>query len=268
MNKLKFLLTASIAAVLTISCASDDDETTTLESSSSSSSEVGADISSSSGDGSFDTETTYGIFEGNGYFQYNDAENDNEGECSEGKFTPIDPTPSISTVNYEISNNILTWTVFDDTIKFNGNSNSLTGAWTRSINRNADCNSAGACKRDYNIVKVVFANQTVNITRNNCPTQSYNTGDSWGAGWTVEVVDCSTLKIKKGTNTLTQKITETGYTYTFGATPPCTYQNLEIFSFLDKRNACTEAYSTYGNDDYERILNKDYYACMETFPTE
>jgi len=292
MNKLKFLLVASVAAILTLSCAAEDDETTGSSDSNntgvSSSSDGSSGGNSSPSDGSFNTEATYTIYKEDGddpYFQYDETENEKDEQCLEGEFYqgPSMYGPYYSVVGYSISNNILTWTyypgAYDEVIYFNGNSSTLTGTWTRSVNMDVDCENdndgAGyyGCKHDYDIVKAVFSGETVKISRNNCPTKWYNTGDPWGIGWTVEVVDCSTLKIKKGANTVTKKITKTGFTYTFG-TKNCTYQNLEFFSKKDKEDACKEAYDTFGEDeeywdlasDYDIFLNGEYYVCVDPFP--
>jgi len=277
MNKLKFILTACLAAALTLSCSQEDDESG--DSSSSGGGNSSGEVSSSSGGAPGSFITTEGPFDlvvdaFAGDFTYTNVYPD--GMCSEGIYTE-EPYSFNTVIRYQIENKTLTWDYsnYGEEIYFNGQSNELFGTWTRTPNRDVDCSDEFGCKFDWDITKAEIANNTIKISRYNCPMQYWRTGEEWNYDWTVEVVDCNTLKISSGSDKVTYKVTKNGYEYTYGG-KTCKYKNLSSFSFAEKKAACAEAWENFGEDsddfdwdyaeDYDYVLNYSYYECIQDIP--
>jgi len=131
MNKLKFILTASIAAILTLSCGmledSKDDKSSDSSGDKVSSSSKGNGGGSSSGSTTGITKTYDLVDKTSDQFTYEEKYD----ICTEGKFKP---DSSEYTFNYSIKNNVLSAYTYseEDTLNFKGTSNKLVGTWTRT----------------------------------------------------------------------------------------------------------------------------------------
>ena len=218
MNKLKFILTVSIAAALTLSCQlpkdeNEDDGDNNGEVKDSSSSKKG---SSSSGGGTTGggTTETYTLFDNGGegeYFSY--LIPDYYESCEEGVYKN---EPWGKNQYYSIDNKTMTWGDEWDiengySLLFQGTSNNLIGTWTRKRDKNASCEMSEYedymyCKQDYDIIKAVFTATTVAITREECPTDRVIDGMPYVNDWNLKVVNCNTVEISDGSK---DKITRT-----------------------------------------------------------
>jgi len=177
MNHLKFLLAASIAALLTLSCSNEEGNEDPSSSSgaeissssnnsnpsdpnpngnsstgiSSSSSNAGSSSSSSSGssssinqsnnsDGSYSYTKDYALVsKTNNEFTYTIVYKDEY--CKDGGILEIRDDPWDNTINYSIADKIMTWQEDGDTdtLNFKGTSNELIGTWTRTRDKAASC---------------------------------------------------------------------------------------------------------------------------------
>jgi len=267
MNKLKFILAASIAATLTLSCSDGGGD------------DGGGSSSSGGGDepgGSSSGGTTYKLTDNNGeYFTYLYSY---EGElCNAGRFSTSEEEVE-RTQTYSISNKTMIWgdendAYWGDTIKFQGTSNNLTGIWTRtrsSCDLNNDPYGGDDnpyCKTNYDITKAVFTDTTVAITRDECPTDIYVNGQEMGYGWTLRVVNCNKIEISKGSGsnkmTITENRTATSAEMSYGGRS-CKWEGTKA----KKQTACRRAWEEWGDDDYVWIMNKDYSDCWEDIVPE
>jgi len=125
MNKLKFILTASIAALLTLSCGVleeiNDDKSSNSNGTEESSSSKGT------GGGSSATKTYDLVDKTSDSFIYKEKYD----ICAEGS---LDTSSYENYFNYSIKNNVLTVYTYseEDTLNFKGTSNKLEGTWTRT----------------------------------------------------------------------------------------------------------------------------------------
>jgi len=237
MNNLKFLLTASIATLLTLSCSNEE----------------GNENPSSNSDGSFLYTKDYDLVsKTSDQFTYKVVSKYER--CSDGGVLEIED-PWDETINYSINNNVLTWQIkgIADTLNFNGASNELIGAWTRTRD-NAHCiNYDYYCNAGYDMIKTVFTETTISITQNICTMDKMTIGPK--NGWNSRIVDCNTAEMYKGSDIVTLKIIiddyENGYytyTYTYKG-ESCKYDT----SKPKMEAACKKAWDTYHKTD------EDYY---------
>ncbi|MCL1955979.1 MAG: hypothetical protein FWF63_01530 [Fibromonadales bacterium] len=293
MNKLKFILTAGIAATLTISCSTVDDilngdssssskVSTTTPSSSSGRNNSSSSSGGSSPSGGGTTETFTLVEREDLYFKYKGG---NAYESCEGG--NIIEHPYEKLVFYSIKNNVLDWTwTYDgyegleigDTLNLKGTSNNLTGTWTRTKNKDASCelntefdSPFYSCKEGYDITKAVFNATNVVITRDECLTVSWVNGSVDYQGWKTKVVDCNTLEFSKGSDKITRKLTKTGEEMIYNGSSCKDIQPNKS----QKELACATAWAQYsraiaeGEDDssldyyyYNNISNDEYYPCL------
>jgi len=222
MNKLKFILAASLAAALTLSCSSGDDE-------------------GGGGGGGSTTETFTLKNVKDDQFTYVEAWEDDD--CTEGGVLKIEKDTYENTVNYSIKNNIMTWDRWSDTLNFKGTSNELIGTWTRAKNRNASCElhkrtycpdgeyyddmlndyvcknnntqeyQRYSCKEDWNLTEAVFTQTTVKITYEYCVTDRMADWEPWREGepgWKSKPISCDTYEVSKGSEKVTIKQNRNG----------------------------------------------------------
>jgi len=243
MNKFKFIISASIASILTLSCSDDKDEPENI-----------------STESNLKT-VSYPLQESQeSYFTY--LETSKYEYCDEGELKSED-YPGEIIMYYSINDDTLTLTpqgFYSDELKFNGTSNSLVGTWTRTKDKTASCDYYG-CKDGYDITKMVFTTSTVDITREVCPTDAYTDGEEDYSGWVLHIVDCNTLEKSKNSTKVTQKIIgrendRDKYTYIYNG-KSCS----EIPSESEKKAACKKAFEE--NEYYEGLLDKDFDDCME-----
>jgi len=293
MNKLKFILAASIAATLTLSCTDGGGDDGGGSSSSGGGDEPGG--SSSGGNEPSGTTETYSLLDvDSDYFTYREVTK--EEYCAYGGVLETENYPNENTVNYSIDNKILTWQNYwyDDTLQFKGTSNELIGPWTRTKDKNASCGlvddyyeycadgywdddyedyicieydtesySYYSCKEGYDITKAVFTDATVAITRNYCPTDYEIDGDDYGNGWRSRVVDCNTMEIYKGSDKITLKETRTSEETSYRGKSCKRSEPSEA----QKKAACRKAWNEYEDvDSYWEILREQdyvYYECLD-----
>jgi len=293
MNKFKFILSASIAAVLTLSCSNNDVDDPPPNGKISSSSRGVSGSSSSDADNNRSSSSSSNISSSSQKTSSSSNENPSEGYsetetynveydennfkytevikqdyCGEGGILETDDNSYENYINYSIEDSIMVWEQPDySTLDFKGTLDDIMGTWTRTIDKATSCDYDEEydyyyyCNDGWNITKAVFTNETVSITRNICLTKDqyhYNGEEWWAASdWTIKVVDCNTLEISDGSNKLTHKITKTGEEYSYkGST--CKYNEP---SKTKKEAACKEAWNS--DEDYEDILRKDYYSCLK-----
>jgi len=270
MNKLKFILAASLAATLTLSCTDLGGGGGEDPPSSSSDGGVpsGGGSSSSVGSTTGSKTETYTLIENgsNGeYFSYSYSyEYD---VCSEGRFETRRSEPTERYQSYSIRSNTMTWgdesdAYWGDTIQFKGTSNNLTGIWTRtrsSCDLNNDPYGGDDnlyCKTNYDITKAVFTATTVAITQEECPTDIYTNGDI-GSGWTRRVVNCNTMEMSKGSDKITEKRTATSSEISYRGNS-CKWEN----TIAKKQTACRTAWDRYSDNDFEWVMNNDFQNCL------
>jgi len=297
MNKFKFILMASIAAILTLSCSFLDDDSKDNSSnssgnkSSSSKDRPNGGDSSDSNNGSNSsggTTETYTLekHEDLIYFRYKGGVSYES--CEAGG--DLVEYPYERLVFYSIDNNILNWTwtfsydddlIVGDTLNFKGTSNNLTGTWTRTKNKNASCELNDEfdfpfidCKEGYDITKAVFTNDKVTITRDECRTDDAVNGAVDYRGWKTKVVNCNTIEYSKGSNKVTKKFTKNGEEMSYNGSEPCKQPDKPT-----KQAACAAAYAKYvaegGDVDewdsyyYYQNIGDPYYSCLEnTLPDD
>jgi len=243
MNKLKFIILASIAAILTISCSDDKDDEP-------SSNNVVIDNTSTE---------SYPLLENeNGYFTY--LATDKDEYCEEGQLKYED-YPSYITVNYSIANDTLVWEAFGyyaDTLNFSGPSDSLLGTWTRTRSKNS-CNDDWGpyfCKEDYDITKLVFTDDSIKITREYCPTDEFIEGQIFSKGL-LHIVDCNTFELSRSSDKITvKKLGPDELTYSYN-NKSCS----NSYSLDKKKAVCKQAYEESGY--YEGILKQEFSECMQ-----
>jgi len=275
MNKLKFILTASIAAVLALSCSDGGDE-------------------GSSGGSTPITESF--TLKNVTADQFTYEEVDVYDSCEEGGVLETRKDSWENTVNYSIKNNIMTWSNrrAEDTINFKGTSSELIGTWTRTKDKNASCGPRteiyctdgghwdyeidewvceryeeetwNECKEDYDITKAVFTQTTVKITRDYCYTDRMTEGEPWWRGdngWKTRPVNCNAYEVYKGSEIVTIK-EDRNSAEASSKGKKCKSEA----SKKQKENACKEAWDkyhlteNYWDDYYWGILYKDFYDCL------
>jgi len=272
MNKLKIILTATLAAVLTLSCSSGDDE------------------GSSGGSGPITESFTLKDVTAD---QFTYVEVEVYDRCEEGGVLKIEVETYEETVKYSIKNNIMTWSNrwAEDTLNFKGTSNELIGTWTRTKDKNASCgprteryctggghwdyetdewvceryeeDTWNECKSGYDITKAVITATTIAITRDECRTdemteRTYN-------GWTRRVVNCDTYEMVKGSDKVTVRETRANIEISYKG-KSC---RMSEPSKAQKEAACREAWNkyhltdNYWDDYYWDILEGDFEACLK-----
>jgi len=277
MNKLKIIITAIAVALILSSCStgggsSGDDKSSSGgwgRSSSSggkdSSSSDGGD-SSSSGGGS---PSSSGSVNGSETYSYT---LDDDGEyftlfipqespyCEEGDLKTVKDTSEIEHY-YSIEDNILTLTVWGDTVLFSGSGDELVGTWTRTKGscEEPDEDYSYYCKDNYDITKAVFTDSKVTITREECPTDYYVNGYvNEDNGYTTKVVNCSTLEYSNGSEKITKTLSKTGEKISYKNKVVCEYATTQT----QQKAACEAAWDENEDDDYEYILQKTYSDCQ------
>jgi len=251
MNKLKLILAASIAATaLTLSCSDDG----------------GGD----SGGGTGPVTETYTLKnKTNEQFTYIVVYKDND--CREGGI--LSDYIDEKNIKYSIDNKILTWgsawSYDGDTIQFKGTTDELIGTWTRT---KAPCDlhtygnySYRECKEDYDITKAVFAEKTVEITRDECPTDELTDGGNFEGDWKTNIKDCNTIELSKGSEKITWRRTRTSEEIGYKG-KSCKYSEPPK---AQKEAACKKAWNEktsdyYWQDAYDEILEADYNKCLAT----
>jgi len=299
MNKLKFFLSASIAAALTISCSDE-----------------GGD---DPGSPSIESETYELVSKTSDQFTY--AEVDSRERCTDGGKLEQRTETYNNTVNYSISNNIMTWENRwrEDTLNFKGTSNNLIGTWTRTKNKDASCRKETetwcrresddcletyeyclewddyyeecldsysycseyrceeyieetylSCKEGWDITKAVFTENTVGITREECETDEMTDGDIWRQGdgsWKMRPINCNSYEIYKGTDKVT--VREGGNNNVEVSASNGKSCKMSEPSKAQKEAACKEAWDKYHqteeywNDYYGDFLWKGFYDCLK-----
>lgn len=278
----KIILTASIAAALTLSCALPDeseDDSSSSSGNKSSSSDDGGDDNGGSTSG---TTKTYVLSElGEDSFTFS-VPYENV-YCEEEGILETENDSYDRTIYYSIDDKILTWEpesneYGSDTLLFKGTSSEPTGTWTRAKSSCLHTDEDGTwayCKEDYDITKVVFTSTTVAITNNYCSTDQFINGEVDGEGWKVKIVDCNTREYSKGSNKITWKKTNTSEEVKYNNST-CKYSEP---SKAKKQTACREAwalYIAYGEDSYMNwvdyyynLLEGDgFYECLENILPE
>jgi hypothetical protein len=192
-------------------------------------------------------------------------------------------------INYLINNNIMSWEhkSGDDTLNFNGNSNELSGTWTRTKNKDASCelkteeyegeiNTYYDCKSDWRFSKLDFTETTLTITTDYCLTDFEIDGEETEDG-KIRIIDCNSAELSKGSEKLIIKATKGGanqidlsYSYK-GKT--CTLE--EGYSKEEYKEACKKAWDEYGEtEEYWQdyiydFLNEDFEKCTkDMFPED
>jgi len=268
MTNLKFLLAASIAAALALSCTDNSD----------SENEDEGKIQTSSMEGIQVTEVYTLEKEDENYFDL--SEERPNYTCKEGGILEENLETYAKMIYYSISNNTMIWQQFlwhlteFDTLNFKGTSNDLTGTWTRTKNKAASCEynylyEQYICKEDWDIIKAVFTDNTASITRETCPTDEVNSGED-DDGWKVRIIDCFTYEIYKGKDKITMMIT---------VNDNVTEMNLEAnykgksckMSVSNPSKArmetlCKEAWDYYEDEDYySTLLYNEIYGGLNSY---
>jgi len=269
MNNLKFILTASIVAALTLSCSDEID---------------------SSGGGS---NTEFYTLKSKTADQFTYVEVYQDEDCEDGGILKIEEDTDEYTINYSIKNNIMTWEdeYAEDSLNFKGTSNELIGTWTRTKNKNASCEEKSykdcveydyetyqckkyeeekyfSCKQGWNITKAVFTERNVSITTDYCTTDRMIEGQAWSGGddgWRMRSISCDTYEIYKGTDKVTVKENRNNVEVSYkGKT--C---KMSEPTKAQKEAACKEAWNKYHqteeywDDYYYDILRKGFYDCLK-----
>jgi hypothetical protein len=218
--------------------------------------------------------------------------------CGEGGVSSIDIESSDMTSAYSISNNVLAfWRHAEDkddndSLHFNGTSNSIFGTWTRTKNEPAPCGMREYkwcsgyidgkcakyeteeywdCKYGYNIVKAEIFQNTFKVTANVCLGDEVSGAEENGIR--SNVIDCNTIEALKGSEKITLKFEWSGRTkpsfanYTYNGK---TCKNKVIYTHEDMIKACAEAWTKYNDEEYYwDILDADFKDCIESnnFPS-
>ncbi|MDR1760094.1 MAG: hypothetical protein LBR60_06175 [Fibrobacter sp.] len=185
--------------------------------------------------------------------------------CDEktGELTEELETYSTSTP-YSISNGVLSllWDKYDSTLlHFNGSSESLTGSWTRSKNKDIDCKLEYDeydgeyymyCNYGWETIKAVFTQNTLTVTQNICLLDDGNININENNGWKPNIVDCNTASITKNNKkiTVTLDLKNQAFTYKYNG-KSCTFN--EMTTVADRTAACKTAAET--NQEYGDIMN-------------
>jgi len=272
MNKLKLILTASIATALTISCSDGEGGST---------------------NGISDTEVF--TLKSKNADSFTFVEDELWYECTNGGILKQMNDTYERTMNYSIKNTTMTlkqqWGNENDTLNFKGTSNNLIGTWTRTKNKDASCGYEYdnydneyyyECKEGWDITKVVITEKNVSVTYDICYTDELNTMQDRN-GWKQRVVDCNTYEIYKGSDKITVKLTIKTNEYSQEISykgKSCKYSEHD-YSKSERESACKEAWNKYKDDNdwedyYYDILRKnrnenrkDYEDCMKKYmPSE
>jgi len=282
MNKLKLILTVSIAVALTLSCQlpkdENDDDGDDGSSSSRKGSSSGGNKSSSSSGG--DVEIYKLVEVTDEYFTY--KEESKYDWCEEGGVMEEREYIIDHEVHYQIGNKTLSWYSYSDLIEpfnFKGTSSELIGStWTKEKGKGEDfCWPSGyyvECVDGYDYTKVVLTDTTVAITRKYCPTDVYEINSYYEEEYGVveKILDCNTVEQTKGTDKITRTETKNGLSFKY-KNITCTYEYNPPLS--QKKNACKDAWDTveengdepyYVSSYYNDILYKKYNECMKSIP--
>ncbi|MDR2594044.1 MAG: hypothetical protein LBC87_04660 [Fibromonadaceae bacterium] len=261
----KIILTAAIAAALTLSCAPAEDEG---EIDDGGNNKGGNNSSGGGGNGSG---TTYKLIEsnidgdGDAYFIYEIPDGDEF--CEEGVYS-TQTSPYLQF--YSIDNKKMTWGLSSDySIQFNGTSNELIGTWTRTKSK-SDCElvedgdyAFKYCRPNYDVTKAVITetttDTTIAITRQECPTDYLIDGSSPVEGWKLKVKDCNTVEYTKGSDKITVTRSNDGGEKTTYKGKSCEL----VVSKAKKTAACKKAWEEEGDEAYMWILYRDYEKCLK-----
>jgi len=274
----KIILTAAIAAALTLSCAPAEDEKEETNGNG------GSGGNNSGGNSSGGTTETYTLTysDDDEYFTYlMPLEWD---YCEEGGVLKTEKDSYERDQYYSIDNKVMTWgDEFDiqyggDTLLFKGSSNEIKGTWTRKKGSKAtSCrydednyyDPGMYCKYGYDITKAVFTDSKVTITREECPTDYEVDVEDYENGWKSKVVNCNTIEISKGSDKITIKRTKTSEEVSYKG-KSCKWSEP---TKAQKQSACKKAWNEYQDEDeyYSilRELNYAYNECLNnTLPEE
>ncbi len=193
---------------------------------------------------------------------------------------------------YSIGNDVLSllWEEYDSTyLQFNGSSESLTGTWTRSKNKEADCKLKYddyddeydlECINGWESVKAVFTQNTLSVTSDVClfGDDFYmhpNTEEQ--GGWLYQTPeDCNTMVMAKGDKKITATVKafleenrfELVYKYNGKS---CTRALNTIFVAVQDEACKIVAETGRDYQDVRReLLEAPFYQCLEdnNFPME
>jgi len=255
----KIVLTAVIAAALTLSCSPAEEEKDDTEGN-------GGKSSGSNSGGGSNSGTTYALIESDidgdyAYFTY--LIPDAYGTCEEGVYSS-EPWPE--KIYYSIDNKNMTWGLFpESSIQFKGSSNDLIGTWTRTKSK-SDCEPIEDgdyafmfCKPNYDVTKAVITDTTIAITSQKCPTDNVIDGSYPAEGWKLKIKDCNTVEYTKGSDKITvTKSNDDGEKVTYKG------KSCELVVTKAKKTAaCKKAWNEEGHEAYWSILYRDYDKCRE-----
>jgi len=278
MNKLKIILAASLAVTLTLSCSNGTEE------------------SSGSGSSGGAYAQVYTLKEVTPD-QFTYVDESEYAYCGENGAWKTDKDSYEKTINYSITNNIMTWKeeYGEDTLNFKGTSNELIGTWTRKKDRNASCElrtkkycrgdehydpesddyvcennnyeeeSDYSCKDNWRLTEVVFTATTVKITGNYCVTDRM-IEQTAPNGWKQKPINCDTYEMSKGSDKVTVK--ENRKTSTYEVSYKGKSCKRSEPSDSKKAAACKKAYDEHPDDQdwreyYYQSLEKEFDDCMK-----
>jgi hypothetical protein len=257
-----------LALALTFNACSGGDDNTPLSSSSGGNPNNGVSSSSngySSGNGGYAgsheyTETfAIEINESDSTFTYIEEDY----ECMEGGI--LEKEYYRNEAAYSISNNVLALWMYayerdsedsrNDSLHFNGTSNSIIGTWTRIKNDSYS-------KMYYDIVKAEISQNTFKITSDVCFTDKVKK--------VFKIIDCNTFEVSKENEKATQKLewSSQGELIAWNFTYNGITCKEKKYTEAEMRKACTEAWTKYNDEEYYwDILNADFYDCTKNFPS-
>jgi hypothetical protein len=137
-------------------------------------------------------------------------------------------------------------------LEFNGNSTSLIGTWTREPFSTCEEYSGYSCEKMNGISKVVFTRNSRTIT------ECLEKEEYYGKGMKEKAIDCNTLEVTNGTETVIVKYSGEKENTTYNG-KTCT--NIRSWDESKYRKACTDAYNSGGS--YEIILKNDQCNCLK-----
>jgi hypothetical protein len=184
-------------------------------------------------------------------------------------------------INYSIENNVLTIETYDNDIKFNGNSNTIIGTWTRSINKQVSCHDyyyngeydGYGCDEYYDVVKAVVTESELAITREICHTDGIKNGEEH-RGWKATILDCNNYEVSKGKDKIKVYEDKSSFKITYNG-KTC---QMKESSRSERESACQKAIAKCSSsssyycleDYYYDFLEEDFKKCFieNEFPAE
>lgn len=221
---------------------------------------------------------TYNLEKGQGYFEYYNKYED--WSCAKGGILYKDSTREGDEIDYSIDNNIMIWENYGDTIQFSGNSNELSGTWTRTRNSEAPCEMKNDeydgpyydCKAYWQVTKLEFTETTVTITNDYCLAEEM-VGIFTLPNAETKIIDCNNIEVSKGSEKFTVKIIPTSedivFTYIY-KDKSCSFN--EKLSKAEYESICKKYWDKYGEYGYNGywyeydFKNEDIRECAEILP--